>query len=457
MPASGEEGNVLIEVMVSAMMITIAAIGVFSAFTAAEKSTAQERHEAQAHGLAQADIARLRTMRISQLSPTLSESKTVTVEGSPYTVDSDAQFINAKTGTDTCDEKEASADYIRIRSTVTWPGIGSRPPVAETSLVAPPNSTVRAESGALIVQVQNAKEELIPGIPISGDGPTPFSRETGENGCAVFGNLLEGEYEVSANVPGLVNPDGDESGTSKVSVVPEATKTLPLLYDTPGQLKAKFVARLTGESAEPTAVEAQAITLFNTGMTEARAFKSTSGTPAGQPVPEIETTKSLFPFKDGYTVYAGSCEDNNPNPSGLHPSAAVVQATVPLVPEVTLELPVLHLQVYKTKKSEEKKVKAGVVEGSVRDTNCTSAELPSIKFTTNSEGAANIPVPFSMATTGSMTGYTVCAVGTASDNERHLREEVKVSVPASETNVPAGGAGSVFLLDGAKTKFGKCP
>ncbi len=172
-PASGEDGNVLIEVMVSAMMITIAAIGVFTAFTAAEHSTAQERHQAQAHGLAQADIARMRTMRISQLSPTLSETKAVALEGTNYTVNSDAQFINAKTGTDTCDEKEASADYIRIRSTVTWPGIGTRPPVQETSLVAPPNSTARAEAGALIVQVQNAKEELIPRNPDLRHRPHP--------------------------------------------------------------------------------------------------------------------------------------------------------------------------------------------------------------------------------------------------------------------------------------------
>ena len=163
--ASGEEGYVLVEVMVSAMIITIAAIGVFTAFTAAEHSTAQERHQAQAHGLAQADIARLRTMRISQLSPSLTETTTKTVEGSPYTVLSDAQFINAKTGTDTCDEKEASADYIRIRSTITWPGMGARPAVVETSLVAPPNSTARAESGALIVQVLERRRPSGPGNP----------------------------------------------------------------------------------------------------------------------------------------------------------------------------------------------------------------------------------------------------------------------------------------------------
>jgi Tfp pilus assembly protein PilV len=457
-PSSSEEGFVLVEVIVSAMIITIAAIGIFSAFTAAEKSTADERHQAQAHGLAQADIARMRTMRISQLSPTLSETKTVTLEGTPYTVNSDAQFINAKTGTDTCDEKEASADYIRIRSTITWPGIGSRPAVIETSLVAPPNSTVRAESGALIVQVEDGEEHLIPGIPISGDGPTPFSRETGENGCAVFGNLLEGEYEVNATVPGLVDPDGDESGTTKTSVVAEATKTLKLQYDTPGLLKARFFARFEGSSGKKTPVNAQAITLFNTGMSEARSFQSKIEPPTylGNPVSELEAT-SLFPFDDGYTVYAGACEANNPNPDGKHPSEAVVQATV--APggeaEVELELPVLHLQVYKSEKGKTKE-KAGAVEGSVWDTNCPSSSLPAIKFTTNSEGAVNIPLPFSMVEPGE-AAYTVCAVGTANDGNRRLREEREISDPASLTNVPAGGTGSVYLRSGSKSSSGKCP
>ena len=202
----------------------------------------------------------------------------------PNTVLSDAQFINAKTGTDTCDEKEASADYIRIRSTITWPGMGSRPAVVETSLVAPPNSTARAESGALIVQVLDGEDHLVPGIPISGTGPTPFSRETGENGCAVFGNLLEGKYDVKATMPGgTVDPDGDESGTTETSVVAEATKVLTLRYDTPGELAAKFVTRYGSSTETPKAATAQAITLFNTAMTEPGPSNPLSGHPRSRP------------------------------------------------------------------------------------------------------------------------------------------------------------------------------
>ena len=87
-------------------------------------------------------------------------------------------------------------------------------------------------------------------------------------------------------------------------------------------------------------------------MTEARVFKSTIGlptTPGRQPISKIEAT-SLFPFDDGYTVYAGSCEENNPDPEGKHSVGRRHPGEV--LPggkaEVTLELPVLRLHVYTT-------------------------------------------------------------------------------------------------------------
>jgi Tfp pilus assembly protein PilV len=462
--ASGEEGFVLVEVMVSAMIITIAAIGVFSALTAAEKSTAQERHRAQAHGLAQADIARLRTMRISQLSPSLSETTTKTVEGTPYTVLSDAQFINAKTGTDTCEEKEASADYIRIRSTITWPGMGSRPAVVETSLVAPPNSTAQAESGALIVQVQNGAEELVPGIPITGSGPTPFSRETGENGCAVFGNLRAGKYLVSATVPGMVNPEGEESGTVETSVVAQATKVLVLEYDTPGELIAKFVTRYEGEAKPATASTARGITIFNHLMAEPRAFKSTSGLPLAEVTAgKTETSGGLFPFDDGYSVYAGICGLNNPDPKSEHPSAAIVQATVTAGGKVvaTIELPALHLRVWTGSSSGSPGVVASGAKVVLTDTDCAAAGKLSVdsenkQLKTNTEGKLNIGLPFSRNETGAPDGYTVCVSGIGSNGKQMKREVTKVSVPNSSTNIPGGAERTIYLRESGAVEGAEC-
>lgn len=448
-----ERGSVMIEVMVSAILLTIAAIGVFNAFDAATRSTAQERHRAQAHGLAQADLARMRTMRISQLSPFLDETRTLSVDGTPYTVDSEADFINATTGTDTCDEENASADYIRIRSTVTWPSIGVRKPVRSESLVAPPNSTAKAESGALIVEVVNAAHEPRIGVPIVGSGPTPFSRETGDNGCAVFGNLLKGDYVVTATVPGTIDPEGKESGSADANVVAEATSTLTLEFDKPGTIETEFVTRPESATGPQVPAKALAFSAYHTRLSEARAFKSENGTPQLK----LKAT-TLFPFDTPYAVYAGACEANNPDPNAESPSEAIVDVDV--VPGETatakVEMPALRLKVYKGEEGKTSELSSGATV-KIKDGNCTSAGLPQLVHTTNVKGELSEPgLPYSRVKSSS-GGYTVCVSGIATDGQRRRVTKTNVSVPALATDIPAGTSLNIYLRNGSSSSGGLCP
>ena len=66
--------------------------------------------------------------------------------------------------------RAASADYIRITSTVSWPSIGSRPPALVQSLVAPPNGSISETAGALAVSVQNGQNQGVAGVGLSGSG-----------------------------------------------------------------------------------------------------------------------------------------------------------------------------------------------------------------------------------------------------------------------------------------------
>ncbi len=54
--------------MVSAVIVVILASGTLFAISATKKSSAEERHRATAHGIAQEDQARMRGFRISALS-----------------------------------------------------------------------------------------------------------------------------------------------------------------------------------------------------------------------------------------------------------------------------------------------------------------------------------------------------------------------------------------------------
>lgn len=452
----GETGSILVEVMVSAILITIATIGVFSAFDAATRTTTDERHRARAHRLVQSDLARMRTMRISDLSPFLEETRELTVGGLDYTVESDATFISQATGTDTCDEDDASADYIRIRSTVRFGAKGNRQVVAAESVVTPPNSTAAAESGALIVEVVNARDEGVAGVPISGDGPTPFSRETGENGCAVFGNLLEGEYDVSVTAPGWVDRYGIAPVPQVTSVVAEGTNTVVLQYDEPGAIEASFVARLASETAPQTPVGAQAVAVFNSGMKEARAFKAIVAPSApsepSNPLPETLPATSLFPFVSPYSAYAGACELNNPDPNGDTPSEAIADVLVePGEAEpakVMVELPVLRLKIYKGTSSSPGSV-ATDAKVTLKDTACPSAGLETRKLTVGTTGELRVALHYSRKK-GSLGGYTFCASGTSTSSKRKVSLS-NLNVPTTAGKIEAGTALTVYLRDGSTT------
>ena len=234
-----EQGSILLEALVSGILLVITAVGVFSAFDAGTRASAEERHRAQAEGLAQADLARLRTMRISALSNLL-QTKVVTIEKTPYTVESAAEYQTDKTGTASCKDGTASADYIQIRSTISWPSLGSRAPVVEQSLVAPPNGSVSAKSGSLAIQIEDAANEGVEGVGLSGTGAGTFTGITGENGCAIFGDLPAGNYTLTIPAPRWSTKTANPPKPQSTSVVEESTNTLALQYDFggdgPGQL-----------------------------------------------------------------------------------------------------------------------------------------------------------------------------------------------------------------------------
>lgn len=440
-----EAGSALVEVLVSAIVIVLAAIGVFTALESASRSTAQERHRAQAHGLAQADLARMRTMRISDLS-NLDQTRQAVVDGKAYTIKSIAAFQTDATGTASCESGLASADYIQIRSTVTWASIGSRPPVIAQSLVAPPNGSVSADSGALAVQIEDAQSEGIEGVTLVGSqegGEGSFGGPTGSNGCAVFGNLPEGNYSLEVTDSSLVDGDGNPPKPQLTSVVAESTNTLALQYDEPGTIETGFETWVGGELV-PTAFDS--VVVFNTGMTVARTF----GSP-GVAAEAVEAT-TLFPFVSPYAVYAGTCEENNPNPGGEpEPPPAIADALVSPggITPVTLQLPPLNLTVWSGPGEAEKGVPVAGAEVALDDTGCPvgdeGEEVPLRRsFTTNKAGGLDAPgLPFGQ--------YDVCVAY----GGKHVAE-TGVEVPADPEALEAG-ATREFFIGHPEAETGPCP
>jgi hypothetical protein len=419
----------IVEVLVASILVVLVSLGALGAIDAANRSTAEERHRAAAHGVAEADQARMRSMRISDLA-NLDQTDQVVEDGTTYTVASRGEFVTNNTGTASCDEGTASADYIRITSTVTWPSIGSRPPVVAESIVSPPSGSIAADRGALAIEVLDAQGNGIPNVGISGSGAGAFNGTTGSTGCVIFGNLPEGDYTLSTSgvTSGFVDRDGNPPDNHPTSVIGESTNTVVLQYAQPGSAVVTFTTKV-GSSL--VASKADSIMVFNTGMSTPKTF----GTPGTQTT--SITATPLYPFTTPDAVYAGTCEGDNPNPNDAEPPPvpqAVADVTVPAggSAPATIQLPALFITVRSGTSSFSP---GSLVSGAtvrIADRNCPDDPTPGFKrtFLTNSQGTLDNPgLPYS--------SYDVC-VGNSSKH--------KTVTDVSVQNMTSGTTLSTFYL-----------
>jgi type II secretory pathway pseudopilin PulG len=345
-PRPSEGGFVLIEVLVSALILAIVASGVLALLQTATHSAGEQRDSAKGFAVAQEDQARLRAMRLNSLDG-LAETTHPKLDGTTFTVESSGVFVNNNAGAVSCSGENIKADYVRITSRVTWPGMGGRKPAVIRSVFSPVTGSLDEKNGTLVVSVLNAAGGGLSGVGISLSGPTTAVRTTDETGCAIFGNIPAGNYTMTPSAPGLVSENGKPPSSKTVGVSEHGTQQVELRYDLPGSFAAPFVYRV-GSSTEFKSSSQSSLMVFNTGMETAKSFSSVGGIPT----PTIEA-KELFPFTSPYAVYAGSCTSNNPNPkseTGAPGAAAVAAITVPRgaatpPPVPVVQVPALNLVV----------------------------------------------------------------------------------------------------------------
>ncbi|MCB0874891.1 MAG: SpaA isopeptide-forming pilin-related protein [Solirubrobacterales bacterium] len=421
---SSEDGFTIIEVLVTAVVIAVVMGATFGALQAAGRAGSEQRHHAESYAIAQKDQARLRSLQVSQLDG-LDETTTISAGGTDYDVHSTGQFVNDITGTASCEEGTNSSDYISITSVVTWPSIGNRPATVIKSIVAPPAGSRSEDTGALAVVIRDGQGNGIEGVPLSGSGAGSFSGSTGPTGCILFTDLPEGNYTLTpSTAAGVVDADGNPPAPIDTSVVGQSTNTLVLRYDTPGSIKVDFRTRINGSVQNTTQ---DTITIFNTGMTQEKAF----GT-VGSRATDVTATP-VFPFSSPYAVYAGNCAANNPNPDDLtNPPAAAAMADVSVVAgqtaNATIQLPALNLTVMSGNSSGNPGSPVNGATVKVTDTECTVGGNPVKRtLTTNSSGKLDTPgLPYGT--------YDVCAYR-PSTNRKNTASNIEVKTTATDTNL----------------------
>jgi type II secretory pathway pseudopilin PulG len=356
-----EGGFALIEVIVSALIVVTTTAGVVHTLTATGHASAEERHRSQAYAVAQEDQARLRSMRISDLQQG-STARTVTLNGSPYTVTSTATYVNNKTGATSCGT-EGSADYVRIGTQVTWPSRRENvTPVLLESIDSPVSGSTDPTSGGFAISIRNGEHNGLAGFGIKGAGPTPFSGSTNAEGCALFGGLPAGTYTItpSPGSTGWVDPNGKAPAAFTQSIVGGTTVPIEREYDIAGGFSS---ITFKGRNANGIsyAEKEDAAVISQTGMTTSRLL----GTPGGTPVEKFTTTKTYFPFSTPYNITAGSCTVTEPESGEATPEVEPGKEVAAIV-----QLPVLYFTVKNSTGTAEEKVGVGGARVTLTDNLC---------------------------------------------------------------------------------------
>jgi Tfp pilus assembly protein PilV len=400
-----QAGFALIEVVVSALIAVTVTGGVIKLVSATGRTGAEERHRSQAYSVAQEDQVRLRATQIADLA-TATAPRTVSLNGTEYTVTSSANFVNDATGTTECGSK-AEADYVRLSSDVTWPSMrpDSQPATIE-SIISPVSGSLDPTHGNLSITVKNGSVPAagVSGAGMSGSGPGSFSGSTDANGCVFFGGQPAGNYTVTPSLGSeYVDFNGAPPAPFPATIIAGITTPVEKIYDKAGAVKVDFKVKSPSSSTLLDSV-ADSVTASATGLTTGA---KTFGNPGGLPTPFVEA-KPLFPFSYSYNFYAGSCAANKPT-GGV--GTANVEAPDGGTATASIQLPALYLTVKNSSGTTAEKAALKNAKVMVTDSKCPAAEKRT--YLTNSAGGLDDPgLPWST--------YKICASATISGKIRRL-------------------------------------
>jgi Tfp pilus assembly protein PilV len=454
-----EDGFALLEVIVSAALLAVMVVAVFTTFDVTNRVSAQDKSRAVAASLAQDEQERLRAMPPRLLSSMMADRGTLAAPKSPYKVDnvsykiaSRVEWLRDSTQVSACTSNGAAADYMRIVSTASAPATMGIKPVTVTSVVTPPGGAFGAGEGSLAVTILGADGTPKPNVAVALSGAAGGgSRTTDSAGCAFFGYQPVGSYTTTASAVGYVDVDGNPTASTATPIAPEAMSSASLRYDVARTVTARFVTqKLAGDGTLPTTTAASNITtssarwltFANGGMSAPK--KVGSATTAASSLPSTP----LFPFSDGYAVYAGDCTGARPATtlaaSGARPEAPAQAA--PGVAGVDVLVPAISLTVVTTGTDPTRNQLANAkIRLTPKTTGCAGTfDLGGPGAKTQSDGRVLDPgVPFGT--------YSWCVQGDVGDGVTRAK--------SSTTDVVNTGAAGVLVgavaLSGAAQ--GTCP
>jgi Tfp pilus assembly protein PilV len=328
-----QDGSSLVEVVVAAALLLILALGVLGALDHADARGDEQKAKAIAGNLAQSEQERLRALPLQELSNNHT-TRTEIVNGATFSVESRAAWVTDATGEANCATGGASADYLRITSTVTSTSLRRRTPVTLDSIVTPPARAFSSTEGSLSVRITDRHGDPVAGQSLSLTGDVNVSGITNVKGCVLWGYLpAANDYVLSYSSSGWIDPSGATTISTTQSVAGEQTRNVVFTYDRGGTLSADFATTRMSDGARVPSAPAFA-TIESTGPPATLLPYAVTASHLDTPL--------LFPFTSPYSVYADNCTKARPSTPATATLLPGQTTTAPAILVPSLDLNVVN-------------------------------------------------------------------------------------------------------------------
>lgn len=268
------------------------------------------------------------------------------VGGDTFIVTRNVQWVGQRATASNCDAGGGGTQILRATAVVTWANMHGTAPVQSTTTFAPPVGAYSSSSGSIAAHVVDASNAPVPFVTatVSGGPTTSPAIITGADGCAFFPFLLPGTYTVTLSAPGYVGGQEVANPTATPTVVAGTINGFDMPYDKQGSLS------VTGYSGGYTPATGLKVSLGNLNLT---ASSQVTYTPPNTFPGAAWAISPLFPYAAGYTVFAGSCTDSNPNGKDtnrnyFYPSANISPILVPANGSASTTVPLYPLAIKTT-------------------------------------------------------------------------------------------------------------
>lgn len=304
-----EAGLTLIELVVAMAFFAIVITGIAAMTSSGLTLARNNRNRSIAANLASEQVDSFRAAPFDAAVDDLGLTTTTeTVNGVDYDVIRELSWVDQESDAGACDvaaSGSVSPRLLRVVVSVEWAAMGAVEPVRSETVLAPPIGAFDPTLGNIAVRVFDREAGPGYGHPVTVSGPdNPPQQVTindnGVVGCAFFAGLTPGSYTVTMGTASFVDRKGVASPSQTITVASGTVSSVQFDYDRAATLSLGIFAPAGGN------IPADVPLTIGNNQILPLGTKVVDGSGTNRSLPD------LFPFADGYQVWAGACADADP-------------------------------------------------------------------------------------------------------------------------------------------------